>query len=29
MTKIIDDNFINGVVEKAKQSPRQRMNYYL
>ena len=25
--KVIDDNLINGVVEKAKQSPRLRMNY--
>ena len=25
--KIIDENLINGVVEKAKQSPRLRMNY--
>ena len=25
--KIIDDNLINGVVEKATQSPRLRMNY--
>ena len=27
MMKIIDDNLINGLVEKAKQSPRLRMNY--
>ena len=25
--KIIDDNLINGLVDKAKQSPRLRMNY--
>jgi cupin fold WbuC family metalloprotein len=25
--ELIDDNLINGVVEKAKQSPRLRMNY--
>ena len=26
--KIIDDNFMNGLAEEAKKSPRLQMNYY-